>query len=143
MEESRIIYETLIESRCSDSHWAKVKKLMSVCQLPMDKDGLKIIINLRKVCPRYFRKYTDIKEQLIAMGRELKPAFDNGVSGTEFLNIINQYNINPDQSTVSRWFKSVGGFKRDKEYDKQTILPIVACALIYKSKKHSGVVKNG
>lgn len=142
MNQERVIYETLIGSRCADSHWSKVKSLMAACELPMDKDGLNVIINLRKVCPRYFRKYTDIKEQLTAMGRELKPAFDDGVSGNEFLSIINNYNINPDQSTISRWFKPIGGFKRTKEYDKQTILPIVACALIYKARKHSEDISN-
>lgn len=143
METGRVIYETLLDSRCSDSHWSKVKRLMSACGLPMDKDGLKVLIELRKVCPRYFRKYAEIKEQLTAMGRELKPAIKDGVSGNEFLAIISQHNITPDQSTVSRWFKPIGGFKRDKEYDEQTILPIVACALIYKSRKHSEVLKNG
>ena len=77
------------------------------------------------------------------MGRELKPALKDGVSGGEFMQIISSHNINPDQSTVSRWFKPVGGFKKDKEYDEQTILPIVACALIYKYRKHSEAIKHG
>jgi len=40
MEQSRVIYETLLHKRCSDSHWTKTKKLMIACDLPQDHDGL-------------------------------------------------------------------------------------------------------
>lgn len=133
MENARIIYETLI-GRCSDSHWSKTKKLMIACDLPMDKDGFNVLIGLRKVSPRYFSKYVEIKDELTSLGKELLPAIGLGITGEQFINLIEKLGINPNQSTVSRWFKSAGGYKAKNHYSKQVILPIIATALIYKSK---------
>lgn len=137
MEQTRIIYETLAGKRVSDTHWSKTKKLMTACDLPMDKDGFNVLINLRKVSPRYFSKYVEIKDDLTNLGRQLLPAIGDGVTGQQFLELLDKLQINPNQGTVSRWFKSVGGFKSKGIYTKQTILPIVATALIYKSKNQS------
>jgi hypothetical protein len=137
MEQTRIIYETLTGKRVSDTHWSKTKKLMSNCDLPLDKDGFSVLVNLRKVSPRYFSKYVEIKDQLTSLGRELLPAIGLGITGKQFLELIKKLEIHPNQSTVSRWFKSVGGFKSSGNYSKQLILPIVATALIYKSKSQS------
>jgi hypothetical protein len=134
MEQTRIIYETLIGKRCSDTHWSKTKKLMVACELPQDKDGFNVLINLRKVSPRYFTKYVEIKDELTQLGKQLLPAIGLGITGEQFINLIQKLEIHPNQSTVSRWFKSVGGFKSKGVYSKQTILPIIATALIYKSK---------
>ena len=137
MENSRIIYETLLGKRCSDSHWTKTKKLMAACDLPLDKDGFSVLINLRKVSPRYFSKYVEIKDELTNLGKQLLPAIGDGITGKQFLNLLEQLQINPNQSTVSRWFKTVGGFKSTGNYDRKTILPIIATALIYQHKNQS------
>lgn len=136
----RAIYETLLNGRCSDSHWSKTKKTLRACELPLTKDGFVILINLRKVSPRYFRKYAEIKERLQAMGREILPTGINnlteweGLTGGKFLTLLEEYEIYPNQSTVSRWFKNVGGFRKRKFYDKSVALPLLATALIYKAK---------
>ncbi|MFM6531663.1 MAG: hypothetical protein ACKPHW_02105, partial [Microcystis panniformis] len=131
MEQTRAIYETLAGKRCSDSHWSNTKKLMIACELPLDKDGFSVLINLRKVSPRYFSKYVEIKNDLTSLGRELLPAIGLGITGKQFLELIERLEIHPNQGTVSRWFKSIGGFKSNSNYTKQVILPIVATALIY------------
>ena len=137
MEQTRAIYETLAGKRVSDSHWSKTKKLMNACELPLDKDGFSVLVNLRKVSPRYFSKYVEIKDQLTRLGRELLPVIGLGITGKQFLDLIEKLEIHPNQGTVSRWFKSVGGFKSSGNYSKQVILPIVATALIYKAKNQS------
>jgi hypothetical protein len=137
MEQTRAIYETLAGKRVSDTHWSKTKKLMLACELPLDKDGFSVLVNLRKVSPRYFSKYVEVKDQLTSLGRELLPAIGLGITGKQFLELIARLEIRPNQGTVSRWFRSVGGFKSSGNYDKKTILPIVATALIYKAKNQS------
>lgn len=137
MEQSRIIYETLTGKRVSDSHWTKTKKLMIACELPLDKDGFSVLVNLRKVSPRYFSKYVEVKEELTQLGKQLLPAIGLGVTGKQFLELLDKLQIHPNQGTVSRWFRSVGGFKSSGNYDKKTILPIIATALIYKAKNQS------
>ena len=137
MEQTRIIYETLAGKRVSDSHWSKTKKLMIACELPLDKDGFNVLINLRKVSPRYFSKYVEVKDELTNLGKKLLPTIGDGITGQQFLELLDKLQINPNQSTVSRWFKSVGGFRLSANYDRKTVLPIVATALIYKSKNQS------
>ncbi|MFM6076910.1 MAG: hypothetical protein ACKPCI_00060, partial [Dolichospermum sp.] len=123
MEQTRAIYETLAGKRCSDSHWSNTKKLMVACELPLDKDGFSVLINLRKVSPRYFSKYVEIKNEITRLGKQLLPAVGEGITGQQFINLIVQLGINPNQSTVSRWFKGIGGFKSSGFYSKQIILP--------------------
>ena len=137
MEQTRIIYETLTGKRVSDTHWSKTKKLMNACELPLDKDGFSVLISLRKVSPRYFSKYVEIKDELTQLGKQLLPAIGLGITGKQFLDLIEKLEIHPNQGTVSRWFKSVGGFKSKGNYSKQVILPIVATSLIYKAKNQS------
>jgi hypothetical protein len=137
MEQTRIIYETLTGKRVSDTHWTKTKKLMIACELPLDKDGFSVLVNLRKVSPRYFSKYIEIKEELTQLGKQLLPVIGLGVTGKQFLELIERLEIKPNQGTVSRWFKSVGGFRTNGNYTKQVILPIIATALIYKAKNQS------
>jgi hypothetical protein len=137
MEQSRVIYETLLHKRCSDSHWTKTKKLMIACDLPQDHDGFSILINLRKVSPRYFTKYVEIKDELTRMGNQLLPAISLGITGNQFLELLQNLQIKPDQGTVSRWFKNVGGFRSKRYYEKSVILPVLAIALIYRHRKQS------
>ena len=106
MEQTRAIYETLVGKRVSDTHWSKTKKLMADCQLPMDKQGFQVLVNLRKVSPRYFTKYHEIKDEITRLGKQLLPAVGEGITGQQFLDLIVQLGINPNQSTVSRWFKA-------------------------------------
>jgi len=143
----RAIYETLLNGRCADSHWSKTKKTLKACSLPLTSEGFVILINLRKVSPRYFRKYAEIKEKLQAMGREILPTNNltewEGMTGGEFLILLQNEEIYPNQSTVSRWFKNVGGFRKGKFYDKSVALPLIATALIYKAKTEGGLKANG
>jgi hypothetical protein len=137
-DQARVIYETLLNKRVSDSHWTKIKKLMVECDLPLDPQGFRVMAGLRSTCPRYFTLYSEIKDELTSFGREILPELSGGVTGEQFLSILKRRGINPDQSTVSRWFRSVGGFGRKIFYVKATILPVLATALIYEYRKRGG-----
>ncbi|MBD2296861.1 MAG: hypothetical protein VKL60_18040 [Sphaerospermopsis sp.] len=138
MEQSRTIYETLINQRCSDSHWSKIKKLANTADIPLDKDGLKVIINLRKLNPRYFNLYPEIKNQLTDYGETLSGELGLGVTGEKLIKLINNsLNISPDITTVYRWFYRCGTkFKKSQWYDRQTAMMVLTNALIFKAKKH-------
>ena len=131
MEQERIVYETLTGDRVSDTHWWRVKKVMSSAELPLNKAGFELFLNLKKTSPRHFTQYHKIKG---LMSKQLEPAIGQGLSGEEFLELLKKVNIHPHQSTVSRWFRAVGGYKATAFYSKSALLPIVATALIYKSK---------
>jgi hypothetical protein len=138
MEQSRTIYETLINQRCSDSHWSKIKKLANTADIPLDKDGLKVIINLRKLNPRYFNLYPEIKNQLTDYGETLSGELELGVTGEKLIKLINDsLNISPDITTVYRWFYRSGtNFKKTQWYDRKIAMMVLTNALIFKAKKH-------
>lgn len=138
MDNPRAIYETLINRRCSDTHWSKIKKLATTADIPLDNDGLKVIVNLRKVNPRYFNLYPEIRNQLGEIGLEVSGELGLGITGENLIKLINNsLNISPDITTVYRWFyRADTTFKRKQWYDRKTAMMILTNALIYKAKNH-------
>ncbi|MFN4845888.1 MAG: hypothetical protein ACK6A9_14100 [Dolichospermum sp.] len=138
MDNPRAIYETLINRRCSDTHWSKIKKLATTADIPLDNDGLKVIVNLRKVNPRYFNLYPEIRNQLGEIGLKVSGQLGLGITGENLIKLINNsLNISPDITTVYRWFyRADTTFKRKQWYDRKTAMMILTNALIYKAKNH-------
>jgi hypothetical protein len=138
MEQSRLVYEALTNKRCSDSHWSKIKQLASTADLPLDRDGLKVIINLRKINPRYFNLYPQIKTQLTDYGRTISGELGRGISGENLVNLIRiKLNISPDITTIYRWFYRSGtAFKKSQWYDRKTAMMVLTNALIFKAKQN-------
>lgn len=132
MEPERIIYETLV-GRVEYAHWRRVKRTMAACELPMNKRGFELYLALKEVSPRYFTQYHKVKAQVKA----IENLMDEGVTGEQFVTLLEKINVTPNQSTISRWFKSCGGFKAKAFYSKNVLIPIIAIALIYKSKTHN------
>jgi hypothetical protein len=135
MEQSRIIYETLIGKRCSDSHWSRVKRLATLASIPLDRDGLKVIVELRKTNPRFFNLYPDIQYQLT--NSQIGSDLGSCCSGEKLVEVIkNHLNLNPDKTTIYRWFYRSGiNFKSGQLYDRNICMIILTNALIYKAKK--------
>ncbi|OCQ92261.1 hypothetical protein BCD64_00150 [Nostoc sp. MBR 210] len=133
MEQARIIYETLVGDRVCDVHWWRVKKAMTACELNMNKAGFELFLALKNVSPRYFAQYHKVKRQVA----NLEPSVGEGVTGEQFVHLLKRLNIEPNQSTISRWFKSCGGFKAKAFYNKTVLIPIIAIALIYKAKNQN------
>ncbi|MBC1237589.1 hypothetical protein GNE10_10715 [Nostoc sp. 2RC] len=133
MEKERVIYETLVGDRVCDVHWWRVKKSMQACELTMNKSGFELFLALKNVSPRYFAQYHKVKRQVISF----EPSVGEGVTGEQFVSLLENLNILPNQSTISRWFKSCGGFKAKAFYNKTVLIPIIAIALIYKAKNQN------
>ncbi|MFM6369518.1 MAG: hypothetical protein ACKPGN_15030, partial [Dolichospermum sp.] len=112
MENPRSIYETLTGKRCSDTHWAKIRRLANTADIPLDVEGLKGLIALRKINPRYFNLYPEIRSHLSEIGLNLGN-FGLKISGENLVNLISEkLNINPDITTIYRWFyRSDSNFK--------------------------------
>ena len=137
MDNPRSIYETLINQRCSDTHWSKIKRLATASDIPLDSEGLQGIIALRKINPRYFNLYPEVRSQLSELGLSLGD-FGLRISGENLVHLINErLNITPDITTIYRWFyRSNTTFKRKQWYDRKTAMMVLTNALIYKAKTH-------
>ena len=95
MDNPRSIYETLINQRCSDTHWSKIKRLATDSDIPLDSEGLQGIIALRKINPRYFNLYPEVRSQLSELGLSLGD-FGLRISGENLVHLINErLNITP------------------------------------------------
>ena len=137
MENPRSIYETLINQRCSDTHWSKIKRLATASDIPLDSEGLQGIIALRKINPRYFNLYPEVRSQLSELGLSLGD-FGLRISGENLVHLINErLNISPDVTTIYRWFyRADTTFNRKQWYDRKTAMMVLTNALIYKAKTH-------
>ncbi|MFM6472000.1 MAG: hypothetical protein ACKPGH_00600, partial [Dolichospermum sp.] len=60
------------------------------------------------------------------------------ISGENLVNLISEkLNINPDITTIYRWFyRSDSNFKMSNYYDRKTAMMVLTNALIYKAKTH-------
>jgi hypothetical protein len=132
---ARLAYE-LIVGRCSDNHWRDVRKILANNQMEITVENVQFFAQIRQIIPRsaigvqgILNCYSEAEKILNKTNRKLK--------GLEILHILNQYGIKPHQSTVTRWFKSLGGYRRNKEYSPHDLKPIFTSAFIYRAMNFS------
>lgn len=128
---ARLAYE-LIVGRCSDNHWRDVRKTLAKNQMELTLENVQFFAEIRQIIPRsaigvqgVLQCYSEAEKLLNKTNRKLK--------GLEVLTTLNQYGIKPHQSTVTRWFKPLGGYRRNKEYSPHDLKPIFTSAFIYKA----------
>jgi hypothetical protein len=128
---TRLAYELII-GRCSDNHWRDVRKTLIKNHMELTIENIQFFAEIRQIIPRsaigvqgVLKCYTEAEQLLNKTNRKLK--------GLEILTILNQYGIKPHQSTITRWFKPLGGYRREKEYSPQDLKPIFTSAFIYRA----------
>lgn len=129
--DARLAYE-LIVGRCSDNHWRDVRKILAKNQMELSVENVQFFAEIRQIIPRsaigvegVLKCYSEAEKLLNKTSRKLK--------GLEVLTTLNQYGVKPHQSTVTRWFKPLGGYRRNKEYSPHDLKPIFTSAFIYKA----------
>jgi hypothetical protein len=129
--DARLAYE-LIVGRCSDNHWRDVRKILAKNQMELSVENVQFFAEIRQIIPRsaigvegVLKCYAEAEKLLNKTNRKLK--------GLEVLTTLNQYGVKPHQSTVTRWFKPLGGYRRNKEYSPHDLKPIFTSAFIYRA----------
>ncbi len=129
--DARLAYE-LIVGRCSDNHWRDVRKILAKNQMELSVENVQFFAEIRQIIPRsaigvegVLKCYSEAEKLLNKTSRKLK--------GLEVLHTLNEYGVKPHQSTVTRWFKPLGGYRRNKEYSPHELKPIFTSAFIYKA----------
>lgn len=127
----RIAYEFAV-GRVTDKHWKDVEKILLNNQMEVTIENVQFFAEIRQVIPRsaigvsgIFKCFGEADKMLSKTGKNLK--------GEELLSILHQYGIRPHQSTVTRWFKNAGGYKKNREYSPQDLKPILASAFVYQA----------
>jgi hypothetical protein len=145
IEKARLAYEVVAGKRVSDNHWYRTRKLLERHKLEVNVKNCQFFAELRKAIPRSaigieglldcYKKADEILNQ------STKP-----LTGSEVLRILAQYGVHPHQTTVSRWFRGIGGYRKNREYSPAQLKSIFANAFLYKahySTKLPGEVKCG
>lgn len=131
--DARLAYECAIGRRCSDKHWYSIKRLLAQQNLELTVSNVQFYAELRKSLPRSGLGVYGLLEcyqkadQLL--NKSAKP-----IKGAEVLAMLAQYQVIPHQATVSRWFRGLGGYRKDREYSPQQLKSIFTAAFIYKAQ---------
>lgn len=129
----RLAYE-LIVGRCSDNHWREVRKALLNNQMEITVENVQFYAEIRQIIPRSAIGVEGVL-QCYAKAEKLLNKSRRKIKGLEVLTTLNQYGITPHQSTVTRWFKPLGGYRRDKEYSAHDLKPIFTSAFIYRAQQ--------
>lgn len=127
----RLAYE-LIVGRVTDRHWQDVTKILLKNQMELTVENVQFFAEIRQIIPRsaigisgVLKCYGEAEKLLSRTSKNLK--------GMEVLHVLNQYGVKPHQSTVTRWFKPLGGYRKNKEYSPLDLKPIFTSAFVYQA----------
>ena len=129
--EPRTTYETFLRKRVSDNHWSTVKRTLIDSGMEVNADTVVFFAKLRKEIPRasigilqVFECYQKA-EKLLALN-------SSKIKGSQILEILQGEGISPHPATISRWFKSLGGFRKTRFYYPEKLTRVLTSAFIYK-----------
>lgn len=132
LEQARLAYE-MIRGRCSDNHWYQTRKLLERHNLPITVANVQFFAELRKLIPRsaidtsgLLAAYREAEEILSKTSQTFK--------GSEIITMLKKFGVAPHQSTISRWFRPLGGYRKNKDYSPQNFKSLFIQAFLYKAQ---------
>jgi len=132
-EDARLAYEIARGSRCSDNHWYNTRRLLARHGLEVNRENVQFFAELRKVIPRSAIGIEGLLD-CYKKADEILSKSTQSLKGSDVLAILRQYGVNPHQSTISRWFQPLGGYRKNKEYSSQQLKNLFSLAFIYKAQ---------
>lgn len=130
--EARLAYELLI-GRVSDSHWFRVRQLLKQQNLELTPKNVQFFAELKKLMPRSALGVVGLIESY-RKADELLSKSNRNYKGAEILGILQQYGVKPHQTTVSRWFRPIGGYRKEREYSPDKVKNLLIQAFLYKAQ---------
>ena len=94
--------------------------------------NVRFLAEIRKVIPRCAIGVDGILASYVKAEKLLNVSSQN-MKGSEVLGLLSRYGVKPHQSTITRWFRPLGGYRKDKEYNPQDLKTIFTNAFIYKA----------
>lgn len=129
--DARLAYEVALGKRISDRSWGDIKRLMSRHRLEITVDNVQFFVELRKEIPRSAIGVVGILECYQKANKILQ--CNETLKGSRILEILGGYGIEPHQTTISRWFAPIGGYRRDRIYSSKKLKGLLTKAFIYKA----------
>lgn len=132
ISDARLAYEC-IYGRCSDSHWWRVRQLMKHHKLELTPSNVRFLAELRKHTPRSAIGIDGLLE-CHKKASEFISKSHRTFKGSEIVAMLDKYAVKPHQSTISRWFKVLGGYKKNQDYSPEQVKSILINAFLYKAQ---------
>ncbi len=129
----RLAYELAIGKRVSDRHWYSIRNLLKRHQLEVNSTNVKFLAELRANVPK---TAIGVDGLLDAYHRadQLITKTSKPFKGGDITAVLLQFGITAHQTTISRWFKTIGGYKRTREYKPSQLKQILIRAFLYKAQ---------
>lgn len=131
IEQARLAYEAIV-GRISDNHWYRTRKLLTKHQLEITVANVQFFASLRQAIPRSAVGVEGLLD-CYQKADEILSKSERTFKGYEVLDMLRKYGVAPHQTTVTRWFKSLGGYRRNKEYSPEKLKNIFVAAFLYKA----------
>jgi hypothetical protein len=129
--EARLFYESALGKRISDVQWWRLRTALNKQGIALTQSNLKWIAEIKKVLPHASLE----SGLLIAFSNAEKLLGDTKeVQGEFFLQQLQKAGIYIHPSTLSRWFKPLGGFRKKRFYPTEKLHSISISAYIHKVK---------
>jgi hypothetical protein len=129
--DARTAYESFLRKRVSDTHWSSVKRTLADSGMEVNPDTVVFFAKLRKEIPRSSVGILQVFD-CYQQAEKLLAANSSKIKGHQILEILNREGIAPHPATISRWFKSLGGFRKTRYYYPEKLTKVLTSAFIYK-----------
>ena len=131
LTDPRTAYEYFLGKRVSDNHWRSLCRTLAENGMTVNDDNVLFYAKVRKQIPR---TPTHLKDVLDCYQKAEKfLAFNSSkVTGEKILELFAKEDIKPHPATLSRWFKSLGGFRKTRLYFPEKLTRVLTSAFIYK-----------
>ncbi|AFZ22387.1 hypothetical protein [Allocoleopsis franciscana] len=130
-EDARLTYELALGRRVTDRSWYSTKRLLAKHQLELTPENLQFFAQIRTLIPRSAIGVSGILECYEKAEKIMQS--HASLKGSEIVSILSGYGVKPHQTTISRWFSSIGGYRRDRSYPASALKVILTQAFIYKA----------
>lgn len=132
IERARLAYELAVGRRVGDNHWYRTRQLLQRHKLEINPANCQFFAELRRAIPRSAIGIEGLLD-CYQKANEILGKSSQSLKGSEVLKILRQYGVNPHQTTVSRWFRGIGGYRRNNLYTPEQLKTVFANAFIYKA----------
>lgn len=99
--------------------------------MEINPDTVVFFAKLRKEIPRASVGILQVFE-CYQQAEKLLAINSSKIKGSEVIDILVKEGINPHPATISRWFKSLGGFRKTRNYYPEKLTRVLTSAFIYK-----------
>lgn len=133
ISEQRLEYE-LVMGRISDATWYRICKSFSENKLELTTKNIRMYIEFRKATAKTAVSLTKHLKAFVEAS-ELVDKCKTSTTGEEILNLLLKYGVRPHRTTITRWFKPLGGFKKKSIYAKDEVRHVMSTAFVYRAEQ--------